>query len=74
MSSQDLITNQILKALRKTSDIELDQLVASLPALGWNQVFLEVDRLSRLGAVCVRSKQGIYWVSLPQGTPSGVKS
>jgi hypothetical protein len=64
MAPQTTITSQILKALRKASDIDLDELVLSLPALGWNQIFLEVDRLSRTGAVRVTSKDRIYWVRL----------
>jgi hypothetical protein len=62
------ITSQILKALNKTSDVDMDALVLSLPALGWNQIFLEVDRLSRTGGVRVTSKGGIYWLSLPGKT------
>jgi hypothetical protein len=62
------ITSQILKALNKTSDVDMDALVLSLPALGWNQIFLEVDRLSRTGAVRVTSNGGIYWLSLPGKT------
>jgi hypothetical protein len=38
-----------------------------LPALSWNQVFLEVDRLSRTGEVQVTSKAGIYWLRLGAG-------
>jgi hypothetical protein len=64
MLPQPTITSQILKALRRSSDIELDELVSSLPTLGWNQIFLEVDRLSRTGAVRVTSKGGLYWLSL----------
>jgi hypothetical protein len=64
MLPQRTTTSQILKALRRSSDIELDELVSSLPALGWNQIFLEVDRLSRTGAVRVTSKAGLYWLSL----------
>jgi hypothetical protein len=65
MTSDATITSQILKALCKGSGIELDALVLSLPALDWNQVFLEVDRLSRTGAVRMTSKDRRYWVSLP---------
>jgi hypothetical protein len=64
MMTSATITNEILKGLRKSSDRELDDLVASLPGLSWNQVFLEVDRLSRTGEVQVTSKAGVYWVRL----------
>jgi hypothetical protein len=70
MVSEVTITSQILQALNTTSDVDLDALVLSLPALGWNQIFLEVDRLSRTGAVRVTSKGGIYWLSLPGKTLS----
>jgi hypothetical protein len=60
----DMITSLILGALRHASPIELDALVSSLPTFTWNQVFLEVDRLSRTGELRVTSKGGIYWLSL----------
>lgn len=64
MITPSTIRTQILKGLRKAADRELDELVSSLPALSWNQVFLEVDRLSRTGEVQITSRDGIYWVRL----------
>jgi hypothetical protein len=64
MITESTIRAQILKGLRKAADRELDELASSLPALSWNQVFLEVDRLSRTGEVQITSRGGIYWVRL----------
>jgi hypothetical protein len=55
MVLHETVTAQILTALRKVPDTDLDALASTLPGLTWNQVFLEVDRLSRIGKVRVSS-------------------
>jgi hypothetical protein len=49
MSQQKLITDRILTQIQYTPDCEV--LVSSLPELAWQDIFLEVDRLSRTGQV-----------------------
>jgi hypothetical protein len=66
-----MISRQILSGLRNTADRELDDLVLSLPMLSWNQVFLEVDRLSRTGEVQLSSKGGVYWLRLGPRSKEG---
>ena len=66
MSQQGTVADRILKAMRHAPGCQFDDLVLSLPGLTWNQVFLEVDRMSRTGQVCVTAKgQGVYTVRLP---------
>ena len=60
------VVDRILEAVRLAPACQLDDLVLSLPGLSWNQVFLEVDRLSRSGHVRVHSNgEGTYTLTLP---------
>jgi hypothetical protein len=43
----------------------MEELFKECPALTWNQVFLEVDRLTRDGAVVLMRKGGGQYVVLP---------
>ena len=66
MSHEEPITNQILKTLRRHPVCEFDALAADCSEFTWNQVFLEVDRLSRLGQLCLTSiGDGNYFIRLP---------
>ncbi len=66
MSQLGTVTERILDAVHSAPDCELDDLVLSLPELTWNQVFLEVDRLSRTGQVRVTALgEGTYVIRLP---------
>lgn len=66
MSLQVTIADRILKQVRRAPGCQLDELENSLPGLTWNQIFLEVDRLSRMGQVRVMSMgDGMYIVRLP---------
>ena len=47
------IAEQILQVVRAHPGCGLDDLSERLPALQWSDVFVEVDRLSRLGALRV---------------------
>ncbi len=53
MASQSPITHRILGEVKRMHGCDLDTLAQSLPDLSWNQVFLEIDRLSRQGEVLV---------------------
>ena len=52
-----------------------EELSGACPELTWNQIFLEVDRLSRKGQVRLsQDKPGVYRVKLPKpasGTAAG---
>jgi len=51
MSQLGTVADRILDAVYRAPGCQLDDLVLSVPELTWNQVFLEVDRLSRTGQV-----------------------
>jgi hypothetical protein len=66
MLQQETITDRILGAVHCAPGCQLDDLVLSVPELTWNQVFLEVDRLSRTGQVRVTALgKGTYTIWLP---------
>jgi hypothetical protein len=66
MSQLGTVADRILDAVHGAPGCELDDLVLSLPGLTWNQVFLEVDRLSRTGQVRVTATgAGTYGIWLP---------
>lgn len=63
------ITRQILKVVRRRKVCHMDELLESCEGFTWNQVFLEVDRLSRMRDLCLRyEKDGDYAVSLPHAS------
>ena len=67
MSQLGTVAERILDAVHGAPGCELDDLVLSLPELTWNQVFLEVDRLSRTGQVRVTAMgEGTYAIRLPK--------
>ncbi len=69
MASHTLVTDRILEAVKRTHGCDLDTLTNSLPELTWNQVFLEIDRLSRRGQVLVTfGTGGRYMIRLPEHT------
>jgi hypothetical protein len=66
MSQLGTVADRILDAVHGAPGCELDDLVLRVPELTWNQVFLEVDRLSRTGQVRVTAMgEGTYAIRLP---------
>ena len=60
------ITGQIVQMVKHRQACDMEDLVNACPAYTWNQVFLEVDRLSRTGELRLFSKRaGKYTVTLP---------
>ncbi len=71
--TQDLRT-QILDALSRSPECDLEELVRCCPTFTWNQVFLEVDHLSRTGEVRLRPKRaGVYVVALSRDVGAGTR-
>ena len=65
LPQQGTVADRILKAVGRAPGCQLDDLDRSCPDLTWNQVFLEIDRLSRTGQVWVTAKGlGVYTVRL----------
>jgi hypothetical protein len=66
MSQLGTVADRILDAVHRAPGCQLDDLVLHLPELTWNQVFLEVDRLSRTGQVRMTAMgKGTYTIWLP---------
>jgi hypothetical protein len=66
MSQLGTVAERILDAVHRAPGCQLDDLVLRLPQLTWNQVFLEVDRLSRTGQVRMTVMgKGTYTIWLP---------
>jgi hypothetical protein len=65
MSPEETVADRILKVVKSAPGCQLDELENNLPGLTWNQIFLEVDRLSRMGQVRVMPiGNGMYTVKL----------
>lgn len=59
-------TKQILDVIARSPGCNLEDIVFECLGLTWNQVFLEVDRLSREGQVCLtQQRPGYYIVTQP---------
>jgi hypothetical protein len=67
MASPLPVSDRILRAIKRAHRCDLDALATSLPELTWNQVFFEIDRLSRMGEVKVTfDTGGRYMIQLPE--------
>ena len=49
MASQQTISDRILDIVKANPDSTLDSVTQEMPDLHWSDVFMEVDRLNRLG-------------------------
>jgi hypothetical protein len=66
---QSDLESQILDALHHMHEYDLEELLNHLPSYTWNQIFLEVDRMSRAGSLRLLCRgPGLYAVSLPLET------
>ena len=59
---QQVTTQRVLEVLRRGSGYDLDRLVEECQGLTWNQVFFEIDRLSREGAVVLEREGRWHYV------------
>jgi hypothetical protein len=72
MATTHPVTDRILRAVKRAHRCDLDALATSLPELTWNQVFFEIDRLSRNGEVVVTFDGGDrYMIQLPEDKKKG---
>lgn len=66
MAPSQPVTGRILRAVKQAHRCDLDSLAIDLPELTWNQVFIEIDRLSRNGELIVTcDNRGQYMIQLP---------
>ena len=64
---QAAIESRILGIVGVKKSCNLDELVAGCAPYGWDQVFLEVERLSRIGHLRLKyKKDGDYAVTIRQ--------
>jgi hypothetical protein len=62
------VTATILDVFAGVQKCDLDMLVRACPSLTWNQIFSEVDRLSRTGQLHLSYLgHGRYTIELPRG-------
>ena len=61
------LTHRVLRVVRRKKECDMEELLQACDSYTWNQVFLEVDRLSRSGELCLLyKKDGDYAVRLPR--------
>jgi hypothetical protein len=60
------ITGKIFQMVKHRQACDMEDLLEACSSFTWNQVFLEVDRLSRTGELRLFSRRaGVYTVTLP---------
>jgi hypothetical protein len=65
-NQQISVTERVMEIITHNPGCQLDELVLACPDLTWNQVFSEVDRLSRNGQVrLMQHGMGAYTLSVP---------
>ncbi len=58
------VKEKIMEVIVRSPGSSLDEIVLECPDLTWNQVFCEIDRMSRMGQVKLMLKgRGLYEVS-----------
>jgi hypothetical protein len=66
MRHDQTIAGRIIEVVSQFPYCLLEELIFKCPTLTWNQVFIEVDRLSRDGTLLLERKDpGIYTIHLP---------
>lgn len=66
MTVPSATTTAILNVIARSPGCNVEDIVSNCLGLTWNQVFLEVDRLSRDGRVCLtQQRPGYYIVTQP---------
>lgn len=57
MMTQTATTQAVMDIVRRSPGCDLEEIVHQCPDLTWNQIFLEIDRLSRDGNVILNLQQ-----------------
>jgi hypothetical protein len=70
MKRTDNIADLILETVSHSPGCHLDEVIHACPEFSWNQVFLEIDRLSRRGELLLKlERPGVYSLRLPDLFP-----
>lgn len=68
MERTSMLTHQILRIANQVPDCTMEDLQTALPYCTWNQVFFEVDRMSRTGQLLLSYKRsGSYRIRVAEG-------
>ena len=68
MTQHSTLDDRIVEAVSQTAGCLIEELMLACHDLTWNQAFLAVDRLSRVGRVRLTSLgRGLYKLALPIG-------
>ena len=60
MTQHTSITERILAFLQNTSEYDFEALVTRYPEFSWNELYLEISRLSRRGQVKITRGVGTF--------------
>ena len=61
------LTHRVLRVMHRRKECAIEELMQECSSYTWNQVLLEIDRLSRSGELCLLyKKDGDYAVRLPR--------
>ena len=64
MAQHKNISHRVMEIVIRSPGCGLEEVILECPDLTWNQVFLELDRLSHAGRVVLRQKgPGFYTVA-----------
>jgi len=73
MASRNQISYRVMNAILHEPGCDMDDLLARCPDLTWNQVFHELDRLSRAGRVVLKQTgRGHYAIAPAKANESRV--
>ena len=61
------LTHRVLRVMHRRKECAIEELLQECSSYTWNQVLVEIDRLSRSGQLCLLyKKDGDYAVRLPR--------
>jgi hypothetical protein len=64
--TQTPTTQAVMDVVLRSPGCDLEEIVHECPGLTWNQVFLEIDRLSREGNVILNLQQPDHYSVKPR--------
>jgi hypothetical protein len=64
MALQKPITDRVLESLKTAPEYEFESLVVNNPQFTWNELFAEVNRLSRAGRLIITRGVGTFTLKL----------
>ncbi len=66
MQRQSAVADRIIEVVSQNPGCLIEELVLACPELTWNQVFFQVDHLSRAGRlILTRRGAGVYALQIP---------